>query len=309
MSTTTFWEVSIPLMVTSIIIPVAFSGLVIRMTIKVVRSSYRKWLEWKPLVTVSILMAFNVASAVEGGHPLFWIVWALNLLYTLEFIMWIPAIYRGFLFASQRLRDAKAARKSYTSRDPSTASDLNPAIELDMARDSNASRDSGETEISWVTANLGVTEDSRETAASGSSSANSSDLYQNRTRQRLRETHLERRLQASAVAQAAVFAHAAVFAQAAITLGGLGLGAAFLTLDIIYPKARGLSLYHSFALWMSLVSVIKFMGVIGLKRVFNRFVYYYERRQVRKAAVKRCHQGSQAGHSERSTSVSRDGVV
>ena len=92
-STTTFWEVSITLMVASIIVPVSFSGLLIRMTIKVVRSSYRKWLEWKPLVTVSILLAFNVASAVVGGHPLFWIVLTLNLLYTLEFIMWIPAIY------------------------------------------------------------------------------------------------------------------------------------------------------------------------------------------------------------------------
>lgn len=302
-STTTFWEVSIPLVVASIIIPVAFSGLLIRMTIKVVRSSHRKWLKWKPLITASILMAFNVASAVVGGHPLFWIVWAFNLLYTLEFIMWIPVIYRDLLFASQRLRDAKAARNSYTSRDPSTASHSNSAVQLDTM-DSNAPRDSGETESSWVTANLGVTEGSSETEASWEttaaslSSANSSDLYQDRTRERLRKTHWQRRVQFSAV-----------FVQATITLGGLGLGAAFLTLDIIYPKARGLSLYHSFALWMSLVSVIEYMGVIGLKRVFNRLLYRYERRQVRKATAERRHQGSHAGHSERSTSVSRDGGV
>ena len=173
-----------------------------------------------------------------------------------------------------------------------------------MARDSNVSRDLGDTEISWVTANLAVTEGSSKTegswgiAAAGSSSANSSDLYQNRTREILQKTHWQRRLQASAV-----------FAQAAITLRGLGLGAVFLTLDIIYPKARGLSLYHSFALSMSLVSVIDFMGVIGSKRVLYGLACHYERRQVRKAAAKRRHQGSYAGYSERSTSVSRHGVV
>lgn len=303
-STTTFWKVSIPLVVASIIIPVAFSGLLIRMTIKVVRSSHRKWLKWKPLVIVSIFIAFNVASAVVGRHPLFWIVWALNLLYTLGFVMWIPGIYRDLLFAFQRLRDAKAARISYTSRHPSTASDLSSAVELDVARDSNAPRDSGGTETSWMTANLGVTEGSSETeaswetAAAGSSSANSSDLYQDRTREILRKRHWQRRVQISAV-----------FLQAIITLGGLGLGAAFLTLDIIYPKARGLSVYHSFALWMSLVSVIEYMGAIGFERGFHRLVYHYEIRQVRKLAAQRRDQGSHAGHSERSTSVHRDGAV
>lgn len=307
-STTTFWKVSIPLVIASIIFPVAFSGLLIRMTIKVVRSSHRKWLKWKPLVTVSILMAFNVASAVGGGHPLFWIVWALNFLYTLGFIMWIPLIRRDLLFASQRLRDAKTARLSYRSRNPVTASDSNSVVELDMTRDCSAPRDSGETETSWVTAYLGVTEGSSETeaswetAAAGSSSANSSDLYQDLyqdlTREELRKIISKRWFD--------VFA---VFVPAAIMLGGLGLGVAFLTLDIVYPKARGLSLYHSFALWMSLVSVIKYLGVIGSKRIYYRSVYYYERRQVRKAATMRRHQGSHAGHSERSTSVSRDGAV
>lgn len=279
-STTTFWEVSIPLMVASVIIPVAFSGLLIRTTIKLVRSSYRKWLKWKPLVAVSILMAFNVASAVVGGHPLFWTVWALNLLYTLGFIMWIPVIYRDLLFASQRLRDAKAARISYKSRDPSTASDSNSAVELDMARESNAPRDSGETETSWVTASLGVTEGSSETeaswetAAASSNSANSSDLYQDRTRERLRKKHLQRWVQVLAT-----------FVRAVIMLGGLGLGAAFLTLDTFCSRAKGLSLYHSFALWISLVSVIKYMGLIGLKRVLYMLVYFFERRQARKAAA------------------------
>lgn len=299
-STTTFWKVSIPLVIASIIVSVAFSGLLIRMTIKVVRSSHRKWLKWKPLVTVSILMAFNVASAVGGGHPLFWIVWALNLLYTLGFIMWIPVFRRDLLFASQRLRDARAARLSFALRNPNTASDSNSVVELDMTRDCSAPRDSGETETSWVTAYLGVTEGSSETeaswetAAAGSSSANSSDLYHDLTRVELRKIHHKRWVQVLAV-----------FVQAAIMLGGLGLGAAFLTLDIIYPKARGLSLYHSFALWMSLVSVIRYLGVIGSKRIYYRLVYYYERGQV---AAKRRHQGSHASHSERSTSVIRDGA-
>ena len=295
-STTTFWEVSIPLMVASVIIPVAFSGLLIRMTIEFIRSSYEKWLEWKPLVIVGTLMAFNVASAVIGGHPLFWAVWALNLLYTLEFMRWIPLLYGGLLSVSRKRREAKAARESYTSRDPSMALDSNSAVGADVARDSSASRDSEGTEISWVTANTGVIEGSSGTTASGSSSTNSSSRYLRGTSELMKIIY--RYGEATAALGLAV-----------VTLGGLGLGAAFLTLDVRHPEARGLSLYHSFALWMSLVRAVIFLVAIGGKRVFHKLESYVERRPARMAAAKKQLQDSHAGHSERSISRSRDGVV
>lgn len=297
-STTTFWEVSIPLVVASIIVPVAFSGLLIRLTIKVVRYSYQKWLTWRPFIITVILMAFNVASAIMGGRPLFWIVWALNLLYTFEFVLSIPANYRDLIFAFERLVDAKAARKSYTSRDPSTASESRSAIELELTRGPDASRDSSETESSWVTANPRVPEGLSETEGSGaadpgSSIANSSDLYQDVSREKLLKTHWLRRMHVFAIS-----------AKAVITLGGLALGAAFLALDVIHPKARGLSLYHSFALWMSLVKAIEAISLMGLEPILSRVIV--ERRQVKKAAAKRCRHIS---HSEGGISVARDGVV
>ena len=41
-STTTFWQISVPLVVASIIIPVTFSGLLIRILTEVVHSLYRR---------------------------------------------------------------------------------------------------------------------------------------------------------------------------------------------------------------------------------------------------------------------------
>lgn len=303
-STTSFWEVAIPLVVASIIVPVAFSGLFIRMTIKVVRSLYRKWLKWRSLVIAGTFMALAVASAIMGGRPLFWVVWALNLLYTLEYLIWIPAIYRTLLLVSRRLKEAKAARKSYTSTYASTAPESNSATDFDMVRISNASRDSDGTESSWVTAHPGVSEGSSETEGSwvtadpGSSTVNSTDLYLDVTRERLRKTHWQRRIEASAV-----------YAHAAFTLGALGLGAAFLTMDIMYPKVRGLSLYHSFALWMSLVPAVETIGLSGLSYIFKGVTYYLERRLVREFVAERRRRGSDTSHSARGVNITSDGAV
>ena len=70
-STKTFWQVSIPLVIASIIVPVAFSGLLIRVAMVLIRSLYQMWLRRRRLIIVGIFLAVNVASAVVGGRPLF----------------------------------------------------------------------------------------------------------------------------------------------------------------------------------------------------------------------------------------------
>jgi hypothetical protein len=68
----TFWPVSLPLMFASIIIPVAFSGLLVRIVLKVTASLYLNWIMWWPFCSPAAFLQLNVASAVMGGHPLFW---------------------------------------------------------------------------------------------------------------------------------------------------------------------------------------------------------------------------------------------
>ena len=150
-STTTIWKVSIPLVIAILIVPVVFSGLRIRMTIKAVRSLYQKWLEWWRFFTAGAFIALNVASAVLGGHPLFWIVWALNMLYTLDFVLDFIQSVPNPLRVSRRLKDTNATREFIASRDS------NSAIGFNATRYFNIARNSSETEGSWVTADSGMT--------------------------------------------------------------------------------------------------------------------------------------------------------
>ena len=284
-STTTFWEVAIPLVVASIIIPVAFSGLLVRMAVKVIRSSYRKWLRWRPFSIAMILMVFNIGSAVVGGRPLFWVVWTLNLLYTLTFLTRTWGIYQDLQLASSRVKDAIVARRAYTLTGPRTA------------RDSNTSRGSRETESSWATVNSSVSERSWATAREGSSIASSSNtsFYEAKT---LRKQ----------VTKAVLLAFV-ICCQAAITVGGLGLGTAFLTLDIFYPKARGLSVYHSFALWMSLASVIYVTAWKSSRYMWRRAQIIYESYEARTSVSRRRRRGSNASQSEGNGRTASDGAV
>ena len=73
-ATTTFWEVSIPVMVASIIVPIVFSGLLVRLSIQALRSGYKVWLQSGNSIGFGVFLALNVASAVRGGLALFWTV-------------------------------------------------------------------------------------------------------------------------------------------------------------------------------------------------------------------------------------------
>lgn len=75
-STTTFWEVSIPVMVASIIIPIIFSGLLIRLSIRALRSGYKICLQHVGSIEFSILLALNIASAVRGGRQISCMSWS-----------------------------------------------------------------------------------------------------------------------------------------------------------------------------------------------------------------------------------------
>ena len=304
-STTTFWEVSIPLVVASIVIPVAFSGLLIRIAVKVIRSSYEKWLRWRPFFIAIIFIFFNIASAVVGGRPLFWIVWTLNLLYTIEFLMWVPETYRRVLFASQSIKDVNVARRNYMSRIAARAS--NYATGSSTARDSSTSRDSGETVNSWATANSRISEDSWVTAhfevIEGSSIANSSNISFSEAREDPSKVILRKQLTKT------VLVAFASYRQVVIIVGGLGLGIAFLILDIFYPKARGLSVYHSFTLWMSLASIIDVVALKTLKYIWRRAQITYEMYEARRSDRRRRRRGSNASQSERTGSIASDGAV
>ena len=293
LSTTTFWEVSIPLVVTSIIIPVAFSGLLIRMAVKFIRSSYREWVRWRPFFIAGILIGFNIASAVVGGRPLFWIVWTLNLLYTIEFLVWVPYTYQQLLFASHRLKDAVAERRTYMSRKSNAARASNHSTtESSTARGSNASRSSGETASSWVTAHSDAIE--------GSSISNNSDsLYVEVSEEAILRKQLFK----------CVFQAFFPCTRLVVIIGGLGLGTAFLTLDILYPDPKGLSVYHSFALWMSLVPVPGAMALKILKHSWGRVQLIYERHEAKKPVSRRRRRGSDASQSERNSRIASDGAV
>ena len=294
-STMTFWEVSIPLVVASVIIPVAFSGLLIRIAVQVIRSSYQRRLYLRPFFIAVIFIFFNIASAVVGGRPLFWIVWTLNLLYTIEFLMWAPETYRRALLAPQSLKDAIGPRRNYNSRDSNAARASNYATGSSTARDSRISRDrdSGETENSWASAHSEIVE--------GSSIANSSNTPYREARQ---ARHKAKNQLVMIVLRVVTISRGA-----AMIIGRLGLGTAFLVLDILYPKMRGLSVYHSFALWMSLVSVLEVMVPKTLKYMWRRVQTIYERYEPRHSVLRRRRRGSNASQSSRTDSSASDGAV
>ena len=212
-----------------------------------------------------------------------------------------PEIYQDLLLASSRLKDAIVA---YTSRESNATLSPNNPTGTSTARDSNTSRDSGETESSWVTANSSLPEHSWATAHSdvieGSSTANSSNTsYREAREKKILHKQLTR----------SVLKAIAVYCQAAITVRGLGLGTAFLILDIFYPKVRGLSVYHSFALWMSLVSALEVTVLKTLKYMWRRVQIIYERNVAATSARQRRRRSSDASQSERASGITSDGTV
>ena len=194
-STKTFWQVSIPLVIASIIVPVAFSGLLIHVAMILIRPIYRMWLKHRRLIIVGIFLAVNVASAVVGGRPLFWTVWTMNLLYTVDFLrlakIWLE-LPRELLQVSGRIRAAEAA----------TSVGYQSVIRVEDVR--------------------------------------------------------KRRDIAFKLCFGAL-----------VILGGFGLGFTFLVLDIFRHKTSGLSIYHSFGLWMSLAAGIPWLG----RRIYSSYSF------------------------------------
>ena len=62
-STSSFWQISAPLVVASIIIPVAFSGLLIRIFTKVVHSIYQK-LVWFIYIEIWYLWTYHIRDKI-----------------------------------------------------------------------------------------------------------------------------------------------------------------------------------------------------------------------------------------------------
>ena len=180
-----------------------------------------------------------------------------------------------------------AARRNSMSRDSNRPCVSNYSPESRRVADSDTCRGSGETASSWVTVNSDGIE--------GSSISNNSSSSHGGARVEEISAH---------------FARGLAIIQAVILIGGLGLGIAFLALDILHPKARGLSLYHSFALRMSLVPVSIATAWKALKYVSKHLWRWgLARYEAKKSASRRRRQDSPMSHSERNSEIASDGAV
>ena len=234
-STNKFWEVSIPVMVASIIVPIVFSGLLVRWSTQALRSGYKFWLQSGGSLGFCVLLALNVASAVRGGLPLFWTVWTVNILYVL-----------GFQLAAllSRFNKIKEAREVWQSRSQEGTRMLATAV---TATASRATGDAIEVDIVVPITDSGEVENTQMTAIAGPSQVSvQSSTSTSSTTFRKGLTMLKGRFYIQII-------------MLLIHLGIFALSSTFLVLDILYhPKTRpSLSFYHSFALWFSLPSHIK----------------------------------------------------
>ena len=266
MSTTTFWEVSIPVMVASIIIPIVFSGLLIRFSIKALRSGYKIWLPHGDSIGCGILLALSVASAVRGGLALFWTVWTANLLYILGLLHSLRRLVYCFQEFNIRATWRSGSREGI--RTPATGvsaaafqASRNPS-ELDVVVPITDSEQADNVQMTATAAPSQVSVHSSVDTASAIGESPSLDI---------------------------IFA-ANDAISLLISLGGFALGSAFLVLDILYhPKTRpSLSFYHSFALWFSLLGRIEYLNDTFGRSRFG-FLLRYVWREQRKGPQSRWH--------------------
>ena len=275
-STYTFWEVSIPVTVASIIIPIAFSGLLIRLTTKGLRYLYQVWLLGWPFFLTAFFLALNVASAVVGGKALFWVLWTANLLYTLEFLHGMPKRLRGATLTVKSFGHVIAARiaRRAVSFNSSVPSDQSANFQERRSTDTLSSRRS---DSSWETIQSSDSEHSWVTVHSPTISRNSSPSYSMDSNNDLEEMRKDIQMRKDMYREVIQFLF-----QPGITatrVGGFILGITFLILDLLsHPKSQAsLSFYHSFALWMSLVRILRMLLVIVVKKVFYWFIGIFER--------------------------------
>ena len=270
-STTTFWEVSIPVMVASIIFPIVFSGLLIRLATQALRSGYKLLLQDRDSIEFGILLALNVASAVRGGVVLFWTLWTANFLYVLEFLPHVPtgiAAARRFLQSYNRARAARRYRSQPGTQMPA------------MAITATASQTGGNlSEVDIVVPTMSSEQDNNvqitTTAEASQGSVHSSTSTPTVTSES-RSTVTQRRSYRLIFTD--FFNIYLAGSNLLIGWGALAFGAMFLVLDIVYhPKSRSsLSFYHSFALWSSLLGRI--YGLFGFER-YSIFLWWYSKRQ------------------------------
>lgn len=277
-STNTFWEVSIPVTVASMIIPIAFSSLLIRMATKGLRKLDGLWLLGWPSFVAAFLVALNIASAVVDGDTLFWVLWTANLLYTLEFLREIRANLRHIKSSFKEFRDAADAR---AAKNATRTKIPNPSEQADQSADSQTreSRNtaySGQSVDSWVTVQSSYSEDSWETVHSSVTSSNNNLSHSinssiDEHEREIRE--LRRDIVKIGMQVLAECSHVAAMA------GGFILGTMFLVLDILYhPKSRAtLSVYHSFALWMSLIGVLHKVAAVDVLQCVGRLAALTQR--------------------------------
>ena len=245
-STNTFWEVSIPVTVVSIIIPIAFSGLLIHMTTKGLRLLHRQW-----LVRWPFYLALNVVSAVLGGRTIFWVLWTANLLYTIELLRNIPASVHDWCSITKTFKEARAAKDATSIAMPNAADRVDQSI-ASQTRKSRETANSGQFADSWVTVQPSYNEDigmivhpsATESDENLTPRTSSSSCERERDLFQLRKNVTKIGIQ--------------VLSIVAIMSGGFILGTVFLVLDLLYhPESRAtLSVYHSFALWMSILGLL-----------------------------------------------------
>ena len=282
-STQRFWEVSIPVTIASIVIPIAFSGLLIRIITKWLRMLRRQWLVGWPFYSAAIFLALNVASAVLGGRTIFWILWTANLLYTMSRLRNAPAHLYKLHTRIEFMKRARAADQFTRMKTPEPADQSAQSVvaQTSMPRESASS---DQRTNSWETIQSSHNEDTILTLHPSATEGNS-DLSQSTDPSMTERNSKRHRLMMSILRKVIRWSRFLVpLSVLTITAGSFILGTVFLVLDILHhPKSRAsLSIYHSFALWMSLCELLlKVIGLV-LRRVLFWSGAYAERRAAQK---------------------------